>query len=47
VVAVSLHLADQCAQGVHVVSQCVVLDGKLNALAIHSARLSGVNEEIL
>ena len=44
---VAQHLADQLAQGVHVVPQRRVLDWKLDALAIHSARLSKVHEEIL
>ena len=35
----TLMAADQRAQSVHVVSQCRVLDGKLDVLAIHSARL--------
>src|SRR5271154_4130304 len=36
---VAKRLTDQGAEGVHVLTQPLVLDGKLNALPIHSARL--------
>ncbi len=40
---VAQRLADQGAQGMHVIAQAGVFGGKLNALAIHNARLSGTS----
>ncbi len=44
---VAKRLADQGAEGMHVLAQRRILDGKLNALAIHNARLSRIQGEIL
>src|SRR5665213_1037143 len=44
---IAQRLADQGAKRVHVLAQRLVLDRKLNALAIHNARLVGKHGEIL